>query len=482
MKPSSIRLRLTASYLLLVLGCLVLVATYMAWRLQAEYMDTYRSVVATQSRLIARMLEEYAGEDDTAPARLERLTQEFRWRQDVIRVLEPSGIWALGEAAPPELHQAIVEGAPGESVRMDSTTGQVRIFAAAPVLVRGNPVAAVHMSIPAGWVWIQFQRMIPQLGIALAIGLLAAWIVGARLARGLVEPIDELTEVASQMSAGDLSRAVHPRGGDEIGRLGVMFNLMAERLAGTIATLSGERTKLEAVVSGMVDGVIATDRAGDVILINRAATELLGQPNPTSKPAPDGRLRILLAEAAASGRVSAEEMPPAEVGDRIVEVHCAPIAGDGSGPIGAVAVLRDVTEFRHMERLRRELTANVSHELRTPLTSIKGFAETLLGGAIADEATSRHFLGIIDKETDRLVKLVDDLLDLSRLEDKRVSLDLGQVDVGDLIVETVARMRPLAGSRDLQVTQGPSEAIAIADRDRLAQVLTNLMDNAIKFT
>lgn len=481
MRHPSIGLRLTISYLLLVLVCLVPVAIYVTWRLQAEYMETYRSMILMQSRLIGRMLEEYAREDDTAPARLERMTREFRWRTDSLRVLEAEGILALGDAAPPELRQAIVEGRPGESVGVDATSGQTRIFAAAPVVVGGRPVAAVHVSIPTGWIWIQLRRMIPQLGIGLAIGLLAAWIVGARLARGLVEPIDELTQVASQMSAGDLSRAVRPRGTDEIGRLGVMFNLMAERLTGTIATLSAERTKLETVVSGMVDGVIATDHAGDIILTNRAATELLGH-DATSGPAPDGRLRTLLTEAATSGRVSAEELPPAEVGDRIVEVHCAPIASNGGGPIGAVAVLRDVTEFRHLERLRRELTANVSHELRTPLTSIKGFAETLLGGAMRDEATSRHFLGIIDKETDRLVKLVDDLLDLSRLEDKRVSLDLGHVDVGDLVVETVARMRPLAGARDLQVVVGPSEALALADRDRLAQVLTNLMDNAIKFT
>ncbi len=488
MKQPSIRLRLTASYLLLTSVCLVLVATYVTWRLQAQYMQTYRSVILTQSRLIGRMLEEYARADGTVSARLERMAQEFRWRPDAtIAVLEVSGVRSLGDAAPPELRRAL-DGKPGESVRTDASSGQERIFAAAPVAVGGQPVAVVHVSVPTDWVWVQLRRMIPQLGIALAIGLLAAWIMGARLTRGLVEPIDELTQVASQMSAGDLSRTVRPRGADEIGRLGVMFNHMADRLAGTIATLSAERTKLETIVSGMVDGVIATDRAGEIILINRAAIELLGPRNTPAgpvpaEPAPGARLRMLLAEAATSGRVSAEELPPAEVGDRIVEVHCAPIADDGGAPNGAVAVLRDVTEFRRLEWLRRELTANVSHELRTPLTSIKGFAETLLGGAMRDEATCRHFLHIINKESDRLVKLVDDLLDLSRLEGKRVSLELGQVNVGALVSETVARMRPLAGRRDLQLRPAPPpEVLVLADRDRLAQVLTNLLDNAIKFT
>jgi two-component system phosphate regulon sensor histidine kinase PhoR len=221
---------------------------------------------------------------------------------------------------------------------------------------------------------------------------------------------------------------------------------------------------------------------GTLILANRAAGDLLASGrhgDAAARPGP--RLRALLAEAAARGQPVTGELPPAEVGNRLVEVHCAPLPGDG-GPGGAVAVLRDVTELRRLERLRRELTANVSHELRTPLTSIKGFAETLLGGAMRDEATGRRFLEIIDKEANRLVKLVDDLLDLSRLEDKRISLQLGPVEVGALVDETLTRLRPLAGARTFELRAPPEEVVALADRDRLSQVLTNLLDNAIKFT
>jgi two-component system phosphate regulon sensor histidine kinase PhoR len=142
-----------------------------------------------------------------------------------------------------------------------------------------------------------------------------------------------------------------------------------------------------------------------------------------------------------------------------------------------------VTELRQTERLRRELTANVSHELRTPLTSIKGFAETLLDGAMADEVTCRRFLSIIDGETDRLVKLVDDLLDLSLLESKRLTLELKPVDVSVLVAHTVDKLRPLAATQRLTLQQsGPSGIVVAADADRLAQVLTNLVDNALKYT
>ena len=148
-----------------------------------------------------------------------------------------------------------------------------------------------------------------------------------------------------------------------------------------------------------------------------------------------------------------------------------------------MAVLRDVTELRHSERLRRELTANVSHELRTPLTSIKGFTETLLDGAVRDEATSRRFLTIISSEADRLVKLVDDLLDLSQLESKRVTLDLRRVNVAALVAHTVDKLQPLAQGSGLLLEQAaPPEVWVTADRDRLEQVLTNLIDNALKYT
>jgi two-component system phosphate regulon sensor histidine kinase PhoR len=485
MTSRSIRARLTTSYLLLVLVSLVTVATFVTWRLQQQYMTTYGSVILTQSRLISQMLQEYAHEGDASPARLERLAQEFRWRPDMtIAVRAVPEVPAQGADAPELL--AATRGEAAQRVRTDAATGQQRVFAAAPIMVAGAPRAVVHLSVPTAWVWVQLQRMLPQLGLALVIGLIVAGVLGTRLARGLVEPVQELTRVAAQMSAGDLSQTVQPRGADEIGRLGEMFNQMAERLRTTITTLASAQTRLAAVVAGMTDGVIAADRDSRVILMNRAATELLGGPakaDPNGRGLPWPRLRAILDDAAAHGRVCAEELPPTETGNRLIEVHCAPIAGEGGSPGGgAVAVLRDVTDLRRLERARRELTANVSHELRTPLTSIKGFAETLLGGAMRDEPTCRRFLEIIDQETNRLVKLVDDLLDLSRLESKRLSLELGQVRMADVVTDAVLAMKPLAGHRALELQPSEADVTVLADRDRLAQVLTNLVDNAIKFT
>ncbi|MDR7543123.1 MAG: ATP-binding protein [Armatimonadota bacterium] len=478
----SIRTRLMISYILLVFVCLVLVATFVTWRLQFQYMTYYRRVVGTQAVLISRMLQAYAREG-AAPARLEQLAQEFRWRDDAaIRVLPAAEVSGRDDA--PEVLAAVSEGRPADVVRDDPATGQVRIFAAAPVAVGSQTTAVVHVSVPTRWVWVQLRGMLPHLGAALLIGLVAAWVVGTRLAHTIVEPIHELTRVASSMSAGDLSVSVRPHGSLEIGRLGEVFNWMADRLRATITTLSAEKKKLAAIVASMTDGVIATDRNGAVILANRAAMELLGWPDDgdADRRVEWPRLRAVLEDAALHGRICAEELPPSETANRLVEAHCAPISGDEGRPAGAVAVLRDVGELRRLERARRELTANVSHELRTPLTSIKGFAETLLAGAVRDEPTARRFLEIIDQETNRLVKLVDDLLDLSQLESKRLSLELGPVRVREVVADAVLRMKSLAGARELELRPAESDVAVVADRDRLAQVLTNLLDNAIKFT
>ncbi len=486
----SIRWKITSSYLVLVLLVLVIVTVYVLMALERQYVDTYKYVVTTQAKMIALMMHEYAGQRDVT--QLERLAQEFRWRPDArIAILDASGRSTAGVLLPdlPEVVLAL-GGQEGQAVRFDVTTGESRVFAATPILGSNDTlVGVVHVSVPRAWVWRQLRRMAPALGTALLLGMVAAWFIGSRLSRRITHPLEEFTQVAERISAGDFAGQAPVDDTEELGRLGSTFNTMAARLQQKIEEISEERRKIEAIVSGMVDAVIATDRGGCIILLNRAAEDLLrvswdhAQGRTAEEVLADRRLTGMLAEATSRGRVTAEELPPGSQGDRVVEAHCAPIKGSHGDVIGAVAVLRDVTVLRHTERLRRELTVNVSHELRTPLTSIKGFAETLLQGAMQDEATRRRFLSIIDSEADRLVKLVDDLLDLSRLESKRVTLELGPVNLSQLAAHTVDKLRPLADESALTLLySGPPDVTVTADSDRLAQVLTNLIDNALKYT
>ena len=483
----SIRFKLIATYVALAAVVLIVVTAVMLWTLHQRYLDTYQYVVATQARLIGTMLTEYSKEGHITRGEMEAIAQRFRWRPETrIAVLDARGTHpGAPEVPPPPEVVAALSGTDGRGVRFDPATGEDRVFAAAPVGEKGAFTEVVHVSMPAIWAWRQLQRVLPAFGGALLLGLVAAGFVGARLARSLTDPVEELTRAAERLREGQLDTTVQIRTRDEIGRLGEAFTAMAGRLRETIHGLTEERHKLEAILTSMVDAVVAIDRQGRVIMVNLAAEDLLGvrREEVIGRPAAEvlpATLCALVQDAVAQRRLVAAELP-GESGERLVEIRCAPIQGNGKDA-GTVAVLRDVTELRRSERLRRELTANVSHELRTPLTSIKGFSETLLGGAMRDETTSRRFLEIINAEADRLVKLVDDLMDLSRLEARGVALELAPVDLPALIEEMVAHLRPLAGGRHLDVCAGPRGTMVLGDRNRLAQVLTNLIDNAIKFT
>jgi len=326
------------------------------------------------------------------------------------------------------------------------------------------------------------------LGTALLLGAAAAWILGAWLARALSAPILELARAARRISTGDLTRRADVRGTDEIGQLADAFNVMAEQLRQKLAALGEERTKIEAIISSMNDAVVAVDRQGVILLLNRAAGDLFGLP----LDARGRRLRDILGDhplcrsleaTAGRGEDTVDEFVLGPSGEQSLDLHATPLRGPAGQTSGAVAVVRDVTDLRRTERLRRELTANVSHELRTPLTAIKGFAETLLEGAMADEATCRRFLTIIDSEATRLMNLVDDLMALSRLESKAVTMDLAPVRLDKLVGEALSRMRPQAERRHIALqAAGEVPGDVMADPDRLLQVLTNLLDNAIKFT
>lgn len=491
----SLRWKLTTSYLLLVVFSLAVAAAYLIPAITQFYLRAYERDILNQAQVVARMLETYAAEGVNL-RRLDEIASGFSWRQGVyIGVRDASGRplptsrWEGGarEPVPPEV-AAAVRGRPATAVRYDPPREEDRLFAAVPLAPGAVVRGVVQVSVPRAWV---DRALVPAwiaLGTALLLGIAAALVLGSWRARQLAAPVLELAHAARGISAGDFTGRVAVRGEDEIGQLAGAFNVMAEELRRKLAAVSEERRKLEAIVSSMNDAVVATDAGGAILLLNRASRDLLG----LSPDARGRRLRDVLGahplcrwiEQASSRGADVEDelvLPPPE--ERILEVHATPLCGPAGERAGAVAVVRDVTDLRRTERLRRELTANVSHELRTPLTSIKGFAETLLAGAMADAETCRRFLTIIDSEASRLMKLVDDLTDLSRLESRAVGMELAPVRLDELVAEAVGRMRPQADRHRIALrAQGMPRDAVLADRDRILQVLTNLLDNAIKFT
>jgi len=492
---SSLRWKLTSSYLLLVVISLGFAALYLIPAISRFYVTAYQRDVLNQARMVARMLERPQAQG-TSLSRLDKIAAGFAWRDGVyIGVRDPSGhvlptsAWdtpGSGQVEPEVASAA--HGQPAADVRYDPPRREPRVFAAAPIVWNGTVRGVVQVSVPRIWVDRALQPAWFALGTALLLGTIAAWILGAWRARALSWPVLELAQAAQGISAGDLSRRVTVRSRDEIGQLASAFNGMAAELRQKLAAVSEERSKVEAIISSMSDAVVAVDAQGTILLVNRAAGELLGlgadaRGRSLHRLLGDHPLcRCMTATAAKAGDVEEEVSlgPPEE---RLLEVHATPLRASAGVASGVVAVVRDVTVLRQTERLRRELIANVSHELRTPLTSIKGFAETLLGGAMADERTCRRFLTIIDNEASRLMKLVDDLMDLSRLESRAVAMEPAPIRLDELATEAVGRLRPQAERHRVALRAAAlAPEVVTADRDRILQVLTNLLDNAIKFT
>ncbi len=329
------------------------------------------------------------------------------------------------------------------------------------------------------------------LGAGLLAGLLLAAVVALALARRLQRRLERLVGFASKLAAGEPPPYLAPERADDVGRLEAQLGDMTRRIGGTINDLRVERERLEAILRGMVEGVLVTDLDGRVVLLNARAGELLGlafDASPTGRPlvelTRDPALGELMRELAGGARIASRDVTLSAGTGPTLQVNAARLRGADGEAFGFVLVLHDVTELRRLEVIRRDFVANVSHELRTPLTAIKGYAETLLGSAGDDRDTARRFLAIIDRHSERLGRLIDDLLTLSDLELGRTPMRLSPVavasavdDVLQIFADPVAR----AGVR-VEAQIAPGLPPVQADGDRLRQVLINLIDNAVKYT
>ncbi|MGH7411573.1 MAG: ATP-binding protein, partial [Candidatus Methylomirabilis sp.] len=276
---------------------------------------------------------------------------------------------------------------------------------------------------------------------------------------------------------------------DEIGQLGRALNMMAQRLADRIAEIEEERAKGAAILDSMVEGVLAVDGEMRILFINASACRLFNaspigvEGKPFLEVIRNKEILDLLDRTLREGSVARQEFQIYAPVERTVQVHAAPLKGREGTP-GAILVLHDVTELRRLEMIRTELVANVSHELRTPLTSIRGYLETLLEGGLEDREHARPFLEVIHKHTERLGRLLEDLLDLSNLELGKITLHRRPINLADVVEGAIAIYRSQAAKQEIELREElPGDLpLVMADRDRVMQVLINLLDNGLKFT
>ncbi|ACV61964.1 PAS/PAC sensor signal transduction histidine kinase [Desulfofarcimen acetoxidans DSM 771] len=319
------------------------------------------------------------------------------------------------------------------------------------------------------------------------LSVVFAWLLYKRV----INPLAVMSEVTQEMARGNFDQQIIIRYQDEIGELAANINNLAGQLKTVITDITTEKNRARAILDSMADGVIALDREGKVLLVNPAVEDIFAIENPADQVKNilgiirNYELEQLLFHALKRNepmvkvlKILTSEEP------RVFRVHLTPLRSSDTKTEGIVAVLRDITDRRKLEQMRTEFVANVSHELRTPLTSISGFLETLLDGALEEPEIARRFLEHMSDETERLTRLINDLLNLSNIEDRQFVPNFQPVDMAELIHRVAPVYEPRAREKGLtlMVTLSPNLPPVIGDEDLLMQVLTNLIDNAIKYT
>jgi two-component system sensor histidine kinase VicK len=318
---------------------------------------------------------------------------------------------------------------------------------------------------------------------AMVFGLIISVLLSFLLAKTMITPIERLTDAAERVAKGDFSRKIEVSARDEIGILTSAFNDMAQQLKDTLDAVENERNKLSTLFLNMTDGVVAFDRGGKLIHANPAAERMLQtRLDSGTEYAPlFGDIAPLFETLSipAGGTIEGER----EVRGRTLALLMAPFSSESQG--GVLVVIRDVTEQHKVEEQRKEFVANVSHELRTPLTNIRSYAETLSENAEdLPPETAKNFLGVILNESDRMTHIVQDLLTLSRFDSGRSELKLSRFSFGDAVRDLYNAVVLEAQRHDHQLTLTMPDDLpqVLADRERVLQVMMNIVSNAIKYT
>jgi two-component system phosphate regulon sensor histidine kinase PhoR len=475
-------------------GVLVAAIPYIEVSLERHQIETLQERLLAEARAVGEILP--WGSGPSLDAACARLAATLGARVTVIaadgRVLGESTRSSESlenHADRPEVRQAMGEGS-GHAVRQSGTVG-IQLVYAAWRQERGGEVRIVRTALPLTAVGegVADLRRGVVLGLAAAalLGLLAALL----LSRSLLRRIRRLVTFARIVGQGETPPYLGPERPDDLGVLEAQLADMAREVVSTIAALRVERERVEAILRGMVEGVLVIDLEGNLVLMNQRARDLLDVPegrdatgHPFIEVARHPELAEVVRQLAGGAPLLSRDVTLGGTDASTLQVNGARLCDANGAPFGFVLVLHDVTELRRLEVVRRDFVANVSHELRTPLTAIKGYVETLLGRAGEDAEMRQRFLGVIDRHSERLGRLIDDLLTLSDLELGRTPLRLGTVALAPAVDDVLQILGDSAERAGLQLTRHvASDTPPIeADADRFRQVLINLVDNAIKYT
>ncbi|MDF2950122.1 MAG: sensor histidine kinase [Sedimentibacter sp.] len=353
-----------------------------------------------------------------------------------------------------------------------------------PVKSDGNIRGYIYLSNNVEYIYDTVNKSKEIMTQATMIALTLTIFLGLILSSSITAPIKELTIKAKQMSQGDFEQKVNVKSNDEIGQLGTMFNFLIDQLKKSMSSLQQEKSKMETTFKYMADGVLTVDTEGNIIHANPVAINLLSLTNEDEKY---DDIVIKLKESMLLNNLKIKSYHGTEIlekNDETYNVDYAPFMNNKNEIGGVIIVFKNITEQYKIDKLQREFVANVSHELKTPITTIKSYAETLLDGALEEKQLAEDFLNVINSESDRMSRLVSDLLRLSRMDYEQTKWKKEKLNLGEMINQTAKKLSIQAKNKNItmHIKTISDDMNILFDRDGFEQIILNIAGNAIKYT
>lgn len=498
---SSIRWKIVFIYFLLVFIATTIIGVFIMGQLESYYISSLRSDL-TNTVQSGTMIDSLSSYENLANSQVEIQQNIEAWAKSVqgeifvvdddLLIVASNNENVVGASALDLLDKnLIVKGLGNEVAEADSRTTTQKpsknmVFPIGEEEVIGVLYVRADMTSIYDTITQSKQIFVRAMIIALAITV----ILGFVIARSITVPINDVTKKAAKMAQGDFSQDVSVKSDDEIGRLAEMFNLLRAQLNKTLSESSNEKSKLETILRYMADGLIAINLNGNIIHANNAAMEMLQLREEEISEKNYDEIISTYSKALGLEHMlkNSEEGTTEENFDyngSTFAVRYGRFKDENQEDIGIIMMMQDITERQKLENMQMDFVANVSHELKTPITTIKSYTETLMDGSVYDGETTQSFLEIVDTEADRMNRLVKDLLQLSRLDYQQEKWFKKDGNIVALVKAAVTKVELTAKSKNQHLNNlFDSKAIikVVLDKDRMEQVILNILSNAIKYT
>jgi two-component system phosphate regulon sensor histidine kinase PhoR len=486
--------RILTLYLAITLLLFISLELYLSGAIKNDYILKLKTSLITQARLIA----------DQMPALVTGNLDDFckRFKEETgarVTIIDSLGK-VLGDSDEsstrmenhlnrPEIREADI-GNVGSSLRYSATLKR-NLFYLAIAVDKDSGKEFVRLSMPLHDVETSINEIRKRIIVASLAVLFFVSVFGLLQTRGITRSVEEITAFSKEIAAGNFRRRIFLKEKGELGELGRNVANMAQELHERLMQSEEEKRKVEAILRNMSDGLILTDTKGKIVLSNDAVTKLFGVSSSF-----EGKMLVealrkaeftdMVGQVVANKEKIVRELEVIYPKELHLMVTASPFyAHRSDGELsGIVLTFHDITRLKKLEEIRRDFVANVSHEIKTPITAIKGFAETLIEGALDDKDNARKFLLTIKQNSERINSLVDDLLALSRIELGDIRIEKDAVNIEEIVetVFTTLKEKTVRKKLYLKKEISPEAGELNADRDRLIQILLNLVDNGIKFT